>query len=62
MMGQSEVLRQKRDKVKILREMGIELFPNDFKVDYTSHDILQQYGTWPAEDLLGLETVFSCAG
>ena len=61
-MGQSEVLRQKRDKVKILREMGIELFPNDFKVDYTSHDILQQYGTWPAEDLLGLETVFSCAG
>jgi lysyl-tRNA synthetase class 2 len=62
MMERSEVLRQKREKIRILREMGVELFPDDFKVDHTSLDILQKHGSWSAEDLQGLEAVFSCAG
>jgi lysyl-tRNA synthetase class 2 len=62
MMEESEVLRQWKERIKTLRGMGIELFPNDFKVSRTSEDIIAQYGKQSAEALAGLEETVSCAG
>jgi lysyl-tRNA synthetase class 2 len=61
-MEESEILRQRKEKIKNLREMGVQLFPNDFRADHTSRDIIQQYGDWSTEALQGLEETFSCAG
>jgi lysyl-tRNA synthetase class 2 len=62
MMEESEILRQRKEKIKDLREMGVQLFPNDFRADHTSREIIQGYGDWSTEALQGLEEVFACAG
>jgi lysyl-tRNA synthetase class 2 len=62
MMEESEVLRQRKEKIKDLRAMGVQLFPNDFRAGHTSREINQRYGDWSAEALQGLEEVFTCAG
>jgi lysyl-tRNA synthetase class 2 len=62
MMEESEILRQRKEKIKDLREMGVQLFPNDFRADHTSREIIQRYGDWSTEALGGLEEVFACAG
>jgi lysyl-tRNA synthetase class 2 len=62
MMEESEILRQRKEKIKDLRAMGIQLFPNDFRASQTSREITQRYGDWSAEALQGLEEVFTCAG
>jgi lysyl-tRNA synthetase class 2 len=62
MMEESEILRQRKEKIKDLRSTGIQLFPNDFRAGHTSREIIQRYGDWSAEALQGLEEVFACAG
>jgi lysyl-tRNA synthetase class 2 len=42
--------------------MGVELFPNDFRAEHTSADILARYGDQSSEALQALEETFSCAG
>ena len=61
-MEESEILRQRKEKIKDLRAMGVQLFPNDFRASQTSREIIQGYGDWSAEALQGLEEVFTCAG
>ena len=61
-MEESEILRQRKEKIKDLREMGVQLFPNDFRADHTSREIIQNYGDWSAEALQDLDEVFACAG
>jgi lysyl-tRNA synthetase class 2 len=61
-MEESELLRQWKEKIKTLRAMGVELFPNDFRVEHTSGAIIERYGDWSAEALQGLEEIMSCAG
>jgi lysyl-tRNA synthetase class 2 len=61
-MEESEVLRQWKERIKTLRAMGVELFPNDFRAEYTSEDIIAQYGDRSAEALAGLEETVSSAG
>lgn len=61
-MEESELLRQRREKIQALRDMGVELFPNDFKAEHTSLEIIEQYGDWSAEALQDLDETFSCAG
>jgi lysyl-tRNA synthetase class 2 len=61
-MEESEVLRQWKERIKTLREMGVDLFPNDFRAEYTSEDIIAQYGDRSAEALAALEETVSCAG
>jgi len=61
-MEENELLRQWREKVRTLRDSGVELFPNDFRAEHTSLEIIEQYGDWTAEALQDLEEVFSCAG
>ncbi len=61
-MEESELLRQWKEKIKTLRDMGVELFPNDFRAEHTSGEIIERYGDWSAEALAGLEETFNCAG
>jgi lysyl-tRNA synthetase class 2 len=61
-MEESELLGQRREKIRALRDSGVELFPNDFRAEHTSLDIIEQYGDWTAEALQDLQVVFSCAG
>jgi lysyl-tRNA synthetase class 2 len=61
-MEESEVLRQRKEKIRDLRARGIELFPNDFRVESISADIIAQYGDRSAEALAGIEAMVSCAG
>jgi len=61
-MEESEVLKQWKERIKGLRAMGIELFPNDFRAEHTSSEIIERYGDWSAEALQALEETFSCAG
>jgi lysyl-tRNA synthetase class 2 len=61
-MEESEVLRQWRERIKSLRAMGIELFPNAFPAEHTSADIIAQYGDQSAEALQALKETFSLAG
>jgi lysyl-tRNA synthetase class 2 len=62
MMEESEILRQRKEKIKDLQKMGVQLFPNDFRAGHTSREIIQRYGDWSAEALQDLEEVFACAG
>jgi lysyl-tRNA synthetase class 2 len=61
-MEESEVLRQWKERIKALRAMGVDLFPNDFRAEHTSADIMAQYGDQSAEALQTLKETFSCAG
>jgi len=61
-MEESELLRQRREKIQALRDSGVELFPNDFRAEHTSQEIIEQYGDWSAEALQDLDETFSCAG
>lgn len=61
-MEKSDLLRQRREKIQALRESGVQLFPNDFKAEHTSREIIEQYGDWSAEALQDLDEAFSCAG
>jgi lysyl-tRNA synthetase class 2 len=61
-MEESELLEQRRGKIRALRDSGVELFPNDFRAEHTSLEIFEQYGDWTAEVLQDIDTVFSCAG
>jgi lysyl-tRNA synthetase class 2 len=61
-MEESELLREWKERVERLRNRGVELFPNDFRVEHTSVAIFEQYGDWSADALQGLEETFSCAG
>jgi lysyl-tRNA synthetase class 2 len=61
-MEESELLREWKERVERLRNKGVELFPNDFRVEHTSVAIFERYGDWSADALQGLEETFSCAG
>ncbi len=61
-MEESELLRQRRAKIKALKEKGVELYPNDFSVQHTSAEIIERYGDWTSEALQKIEDIFSCAG
>jgi len=60
-MEKSDVLLKRKQKISELREMGVNLYPNDFKVTHEILDIRQLSETQPevfAQDA----TVFSVAG
>src|SRR3954465_11042957 len=56
---QTEVRRQKLLKLK---EAGHRLYPNDFKPDHLSADVLAQYGALPDDRLAALPDKFALAG
>lgn len=62
MEEQSKLRLQRLAKITQMREEGIPLFPNDFKVEHTSQEILETYGSLSAEELDAVDQVFVLAG
>ena len=62
MSEESQVLRQRKEKARTLREAGLDLYPNDFRVQDHVGDILNQYGDLSEEALGQEEKIFVCAG
>ncbi|HSB06705.1 MAG TPA: amino acid--tRNA ligase-related protein, partial [Thermodesulfobacteriota bacterium] len=58
----SDLIQQRIRKLEALKEEGINPFPNHHKVEDTSKDILDTYGSMPDETLNKVEKTFSVAG
>jgi lysyl-tRNA synthetase class 2 len=57
----SELIQQRRDKLNGLKQSHIQLFPNDFKVSHTVHDI-QTYIENQSKALKDESPIFAVAG
>jgi lysyl-tRNA synthetase class 2 len=62
MSEESQVLRQRRQKARELRDAGVQLYPNDFSVQNHLADIREHYGDWSEEDLAQEQKILICAG
>ena len=62
MSEESQVLRQRRQKAKELRQAGVELYPNDFQVQDRLADIRDRYEDKSQETLEQEKRIFVCAG
>jgi lysyl-tRNA synthetase class 2 len=62
MSEESQVLKQRKQKAQNLREAGVELYPNDFRVEDHLVHIRERYQDWSEEALAGEERTFVCAG
>ena len=62
MSEESQVLRQRRRKAQELLEAGVELYPNDFRVEDHLADIVERYADWSEERLAQEKEVYICAG
>jgi lysyl-tRNA synthetase class 2 len=62
MSEESQVLRQRRQKARELRDAGVQLYPNDFRVQDHLADIREHYGEWSEEDLAQEQKILICAG
>jgi lysyl-tRNA synthetase class 2 len=58
----SELIQQRVRKSEVLKEKGIDPFPNNFKVTHTSKDIQDAFGSIPNEELKSVSETFSLAG
>ncbi len=59
---ESQLLRQRRQKAEDLREAGVEVYANDFRVRDCLADIERRYGDWSDEALSQVKKVYICAG
>jgi len=59
---QSQLRMQRLEKIRQMREEGIELFPNDFKVKHQARDILKIYGSQDQSALEKVDETFVLAG
>ncbi|MGD8916442.1 MAG: lysine--tRNA ligase [Syntrophobacterales bacterium] len=62
MSEESQVLRQRKQKAEELRQAGVELYPNDFRVQDRLADIKNRYEGKSEEVLEQEERIFVCAG
>jgi lysyl-tRNA synthetase class 2 len=62
MSEESQILRQRRQKAEELRQAGVELYPNDFRVEDRLADIKHRYQDENEEALEEEERIFVCAG
>ena len=62
MSEESQVLRQRRQKAKELRQAGVELYPNDFQVEDRLADIKDRFEDKSEVTLAQEERIFVCAG
>lgn len=61
-MGDSELLRKRKEKIASLLSEGVELYPNDVRVKDTTLDMLNRFSALDAEALTGVEERFTLAG
>ncbi|MGV6851269.1 MAG: lysine--tRNA ligase [bacterium] len=57
----NKLMLERREKLTAIREQGVA-FPNDFRPDITSAQLLEQYGELSREQLEEIDTNFSVAG
>ncbi|MDD5475908.1 MAG: lysine--tRNA ligase [Syntrophales bacterium] len=62
MEDSSELLRKKREKANELKAAGVDLYPNDMRVDHTAGDLIDIYGEANGETLERLGETFRLAG
>jgi lysyl-tRNA synthetase, class II len=59
---ENELIQQRREKLKELRSLGVDPFPNDFKPLHDARGVLSSYGNLSEEELKNLSQEFSFAG
>ncbi len=60
--GESAVLRARRQKAQELEDLGVALFPNDFRPTDHAGAIHEVFGTYSQEDLSKIQEPFRLAG
>ncbi len=61
-VGEQELILQRTKKAEELKEKGISLYPNTFRVSHSIEEILSAYQGWNDEALKALAESFSVAG
>ena len=61
-MEETELLKRRREKIDSLKEEGIDLYPNDARVGYTTAAIREQYAALAPEALERVTERFTLAG
>jgi len=59
---ENELIRLRRQKIRSLREEGIDPYPNDVRVGHTTGEIIERYGALDGEALGAVQEEFSIAG
>jgi lysyl-tRNA synthetase, class II len=59
---ENELIEQRKEKIKELRSIGIDPFPNNFKPLHKAEKVLSSYGNLSEEELKNLLEEFSFAG
>ncbi len=62
MEEESELLKKRREKADLLKNAGIDLYPNDIHISSNTKTIREQYEHLSAEELENIEQRFSVAG
>jgi lysyl-tRNA synthetase class 2 len=60
-LEENRLIAERRAKLDALREAG-QAYPNDFRKDSTSSELVERFGDSGTEELAEVETVFSVAG
>jgi len=61
-MEDSELLQKRREKIDALKEDGVDLYPNDVRVDHTTADIQDRFGHLDEAALQNVTETVSLAG
>ncbi len=61
-MEESELLKIRKEKIAALRAAGVDLYPNDVRVENTSAELKERFGAMDNEALSRVEETFSLAG
>lgn len=61
-IDENEYMRVRREKVKGLKEMGVDPYPNGIKVSHTTAEINETFGEVKSEELEKSSPTFSIAG
>ncbi|HRR42110.1 MAG TPA: lysine--tRNA ligase, partial [Syntrophales bacterium] len=61
-MEESELIKTRKEKIAALRAAGVDLYPNDVRVENTSGELKDRFGTLDNEELSRVEERFNLAG
>jgi lysyl-tRNA synthetase class 2 len=61
-MEESELLKKRKEKIEALKAEGIDLYPNDVRVNNTTEEILSRFSDMDHDALTRVEERFSLAG
>ncbi|MFB3926378.1 MAG: lysine--tRNA ligase [Syntrophales bacterium] len=61
-MSESELIKNRKEKIQSLKSEGIDLYPNDARITDTTEDIIGRFGHLDKDALLKVEETFTIAG